>query len=658
VRLVKTLLVTIVIAVGLSGSVHLEGQTATVAPGDNLVTDGIPPIAASLAAEVERYTEARSAVFADWHPTRREMLISTRFASVPQVHLVKTPQGTRSQLTFLNEPITLATYQPTKGDYFVFSRDEGGDEFTQFYRYDFADGKIARLTEGGRSQNGAWVWSRRGDRLAYRSTRRNGTDFDLYVMNPLDSRSDRIIAQLSGGRWSPLDWSPDDAQILALQYISINHSNLWLVDVASGTKTNLTPLEAQVSYGGGRFSVDGRGVYLTSDQDSEFRRLAYMDIGTRAVTTLTPDINWDVEQFQLSPDRRTLAFVTNEAGASKVYLLDTSTRRYRAVDTVPIGRMLGLSWHRTGREVGFALTANGAPTDVYSLDVRTGALTRWTESELGAITTAQLTTPSLVRWKSFDGREISGFYYHPPSRFVGKRPVLVYIHGGPEEQFRPQFLSRYNFFLQELGVALVFPNVRGSSGYGKTFLQLDNATRREDAVKDVGALLDWIASQSQLDASRVMVTGESYGGYMTLAVATNYADRIRCTVDIVGISNFNTFLKDTESYRRDLRRVEYGDERDPAIAAFFERISPLTNASRITKPLFVIAGGNDPRVPRTESEQMVARVKQNATPVWYLMAKDEGHGFRKKSNVDFQFYATVAFVRRYLLDQPSGTTTP
>ena len=655
-RLLTTLLVTMVIAVGLVGSVSLEGQTATLTPGDNLITDGIPPIPAALAAEVERYTEARSAVLADWHPTRHEMLISTRSGSVPQVHVVKAPKGARSQLTFSNEPITLATYQPTKGDYFVFSKDEGGDEFTQFYRYDLADGKITRLTKGDRSQNGAWMWSRRGDRLAYRSTRRNGTDFDLYVMDPRDPRSDRMIAQLSG-QWSPLDWSPDDSQVLALQYISANHSSLWLVDVASGTKTNLTSLEAQVSYGGGQFSADGRGVYLTSDQDGEFRRLAYLEIGTRAVTPLTPDINWDVEQFQLSSDRRTLAFVTNEAGASKLYLLDTSTRRRRAVDTVPSGAMLALSWHRTGGELGFALTANGAPTDVYSLDVRTGALTRWTASELGGITTAQLTTPSLVSWRSFDGREMSGFYYHPPARFAGKRPVLIYIHGGPALQFRPQFLSRYNFFLQELGVALMFPNVRGSSGYGKTFLQLDNETRREDAVKDIGALLDWIASQSQLDASRVLVTGESYGGYMTLAVATNYPGRIRCAVDIVGISNFNTFLKNTESYRRDLRRVEYGDERDPAMSAFFERISPLSNASRITKPLFVIAGGNDPRVPRSESEQMFARVKQNGTPAWYLMAKDEGHGFQKKSNVDFQFYATVAFVRKYLLDQPSGATT-
>jgi dipeptidyl aminopeptidase/acylaminoacyl peptidase len=288
--------------------------------------------------------------------------------------------------------------------------------------------------------------------------------------------------------------------------------------------------------------------------------------------------------------------------------------------------------------------------DVYSVDVQTQQFTRWTESELGGLPATALTTPRLVKWPSFDGREISGFHYHPPARFTGRRPVIIDIHGGPEGQFRPTFLGRTNYFIQELGVAVILPNVRGSTGYGKTFLSLDNGLKREDSVKDIGALLEWIARQPDLDATRVMVTGGSYGGYMTLAVATHYADRIRAALDVVGISNFNTFLKNTESYRRDLRRAEYGDERDPTIAEFFERTAPLNNAAKITKPLFVVQGGNDPRVPRTESEQMVTKVKQGGTPVWYLMAKDEGHGFAKKGNRDYQFYATVMFARRYLLN--------
>ncbi|MDQ3673767.1 MAG: prolyl oligopeptidase family serine peptidase, partial [Gemmatimonadota bacterium] len=397
------------------------------------------------------------------------------------------------------------------------------------------------------------------------------------------------------------------------------------------------------------FSPDGRGVYLTTDAGGEFQRLAYVDLATRRVTSLTTSINWDVDGFALSSNGRTIAFVANEAGVSRLYLLDTRTRRFRPVSNVPIGTIGGARWHPRLPLLAFSVSSARSPSDVYSLDARTGAVTRWTESELGGLVASDLSEPTLVRWRSFDGREITGFYYRPPPRFAGKRPIIINIHGGPEGQYVPGFLGRTNYFLNEMGVAVIYPNVRGSTGYGKQFVKLDNGMKREDSVRDIGALFDWIAQQPELDASRVMVTGGSYGGYMTLAVATNYSDRICCALDVVGISNFNTFLKNTESYRRDLRRAEYGDERDPQMYAFFERIAPLNNAGKITRPLFVVQGANDPRVPYTEAEQLVTRVKQNGSPVWYLKAKDEGHGFRKKNNVDFQFYSTVEFVRRFLL---------
>jgi dipeptidyl aminopeptidase/acylaminoacyl peptidase len=311
--------------------------------------------------------------------------------------------------------------------------------------------------------------------------------------------------------------------------------------------------------------------------------------------------------------------------------------------------MGALAWHNNSHDLGFSMGSARSTSDVYSLDATGGTVSRWTEGELGGLVAAELVEPELIRWKSFDGREISGFYYRPPARFTGKRPVMINIHGGPEGQSRPIFLGRNNYYLNELGVSIIYPNVRGSTGYGKTFVALDNGVKREDSVKDIGALLDWIGARPELDASRVMVMGGSYGGYMTLATATHYSSRIRAALDVVGISNFSTFLKNTESYRRDLRRVEYGDERDPKIAEFFERIAPLNNAQKIANPLFVVQGGNDPRVPLSEAEQMVERVKQNGKPVWYLMAKDEGHGFAKKQNADFLFYATVMFVRQYLL---------
>ncbi len=627
----------------------LQQPQALTVP-DNLVIDGVPGIPAALPADVRRYTEARAGSLSDWHPIRREMLISTRFGNTAQVHVVRMPLGARTQLTFFDEPVGGASFDPKDGSYFVFGRDVGGNEFNQLYRYDVATGQVTLLTDGGRSQNGGVTWNRAGDRIAYGSTRRNGADRDLYVMDPANPSSDRRVLEVSGGGWSVLDWSPDDRQLLVIQYFSVNQSYLWLVDAGTGAKTGLIPPDADtVAYGGAEFSADGRGVYLTSDKGGEFQQLGYFDLGTKAVTPLTRAIPWDVDEFDVSPDGRLVAFVTNEAGISKVYLLDAATKRARPLPGLPIGILFGLRWHRNGHDLGFTLGTARSPGDAYSIDVRTGTLTRWTESELGGMIAAELPEPTLIRWSAADGREITGFLYRPPARFTGPRPVIVSIHGGPEGQSRPGFLGRDNFFLVELGAAVIQPNVRGSTGYGKTFVKLDNGMRRMDAVADIGALLDWIARQPELDAAHVMVTGGSYGGFMTLAVAATYNDRIACALDVVGISNFNTFLKNTESYRRDLRRVEYGDERDSAMAAYFERTAPLNNAGRITKPLFVVQGLNDPRVPHTEAEQMVARVKQNGSPVWFLMANDEGHGFRKKGNRDYQFYATVLFVRQFLL---------
>lgn len=651
--LATALFATVTILTVPFGGLRAQDPGTLTAPG-NLVTEGIPPIPRSVVADVKRYTEFRSATLVDWHPDRREMLISTRFGNTPQIHQVTMPGGARTQLTFLDEPVTAARYEP-HGRYFVFRRDQGGSEFWQLYRYDVADARITLLTDGGRSQNSLGRWSHAGSQLAYTSTRRNGVDRDIYVMDPLQPASSRRVLDVKGGGWQVLDWSPDDRRLLVQEEISINESRLFLVDVATGMQSPLTrPAAEPVAYDDARFAADGRSAYLTTDHGSEFLRLASIDLATGALNPITTGIAWDVEAFALSPDGKTLAFSVNEAGVSTLYLLDTATNRYTAIDGVPRGVATGLRWHANSRELGFTIGSSTAVADVYSLNVRTREVSRWTSSELGGLTESALAQPALIKWRSFDGREISGFYYRPPAgRFSGKRPVIVNIHGGPEGQSRPGFLGRNNYFLNELGVAMIYPNVRGSNGYGKTFLKLDNGLLREDSVRDIGALLDWIGRQPELDAARVLVTGGSYGGYMTLAVATHYDARICCALDVVGISDFATFLRNTEAYRRDLRRAEYGDERDPKIAEFFAAIAPLNNAEKIRKPLFVVAGGNDPRVPRTESEQIVARVRRNHGQVWFLLARDEGHGFQKKANVDFQFYATVMFVKANLLREQS-----
>ncbi|MEN3333491.1 MAG: hypothetical protein V7641_2856 [Blastocatellia bacterium] len=644
-RTLARIIVVILLATNL-----VAAQSDEIAPGDNLVIEGVPKIPAALAEEVSRYTDFRYAGLSSWHPTRREMLIGTRFADTQQVHLIKFPGGARTQLTFFKDSAGGASYQPTRGDYFVFNKDVGGSEFYQKYRYDFSTGAITLLTDG-RSRNTGGVWSCAGDRLAYGSTRRTGQDVDLWVMNPADPKTDRLLTQLQGGGWAASDWSPDDRQLLVFEDISANESYLWLVDVASGEKTLITPKgeTEKVAYSNARFSKDGKGIYVTTDRASEFQRLAYIDLATKKHAYLTDDIKWDVDEFSLSWDGKLIAFVTNEDGLGVLHLLDTASGKARPSPKLPVGLVGGLRWHKNNQDLGFGMESARSTFDTYSLDVKTGKLDRWTSSETSGINTENFVEPELIGWKSFDGRSISGFLYKAPAKFTGKRPVIINIHGGPEGQSRPWFQAEGNYFTNELGISTIFPNIRGSSGYGKTFLKLDNGFLREDSYKDIGALLDWIKTRPDLDADRVMVTGGSYGGHMTLAIATYYPDRIRCALDIVGPSNLVTFLENTSAYRRDLRRVEYGDERDPKMREFLNRIAPMNNAAKITKPLFVVQGGNDPRVPMSESAQMVATVRKNGPPVWYLMAKDEGHGFGKKKNTDFLLYASVLFVKQYLL---------
>ncbi len=617
---------------------------------ENLVVEGVPAITPELRKDVGRYLEFRAAAFNSWHPQRREMLLSTRFADSTQLHLVKAPGGARRQLTFFSDPVAGGSFEPKTGDYLVFSQDTGGGEFFQLYRYDLADGKVTLLTDG-KARNSGGTSANGGGRFAYTSTRRNGKDTDLYVITPATPSSDKLMLQLSGGGWRVSDWSPDNATILLTEYVSINESHLWSFDLQSSLLERVTPKTGEkISWTGASFAKDGRSLFVTSDQGSEFQRLCRYDLASHQLRPLTPNLKWDVESFDLSPDGKTLAFVSNEDGVSVLHLLDAKSGRELRTPKLPLGVITGLEWHENNRDLGFTLSSARSPADVYSLDVRKGTLERWTESETGGLNAQTFIEPELIKLKSFDGLDISAFVYRPDARkFPGKRPAIISIHGGPESQSRPIFQARNNYYLNELGVALVVPNVRGSDGYGKTFLTLDNGFKREDSVKDIGAVIDWIRKDAALDGERIAVMGGSYGGYMTLASMVHFSDRLRCGVDVVGISSFITFLKNTQDYRRDLRRVEYGDERDPAMAAHLDKISPLTSVKKIGKPLFVVQGRNDPRVPVTEAEQMVKAIRENGGQAWYLMAKDEGHGFAKKKNADFQFISTILFYQEHLL---------
>jgi dipeptidyl aminopeptidase/acylaminoacyl peptidase len=645
-----------VLAAALIAASPAYAEDEAVTPPASLVLEGVPPISAELAKKLRPYGEFRPHGLLSWNPIRREMLVRRRLNATNQVHFVSEPGVNPQPMTDFPDAVTGATYQPTTGHYFLFSRGEGGNEVYRIHRYDPATREVTALgPEGERASSPAWT--RKGDRIAYTTQPidRNNPDrkarTTLHIMDPLKPETDRIVARFEGGGWFGFRFSEDGKRLVFVEYVSANESYLWVMDVATGKKRRVTPPAKgeTVFYGETHFSRDGKGLFTTSDRGSEYRKLVYIALATGRPRSLTGRLDFDVEDYDISLDANRIAFLTNENGSSVLRFIDLATLKELPRPPLVQGVIEGLQWRPKSDEVGFHITSARSAGDVFSYDYKSNQLTRWTNGNNPELNTSEFVEPRLVKWKSFDGLEVSGFLYEPPKKFAGKRPVIINIHGGPESQARPWFIGRGNYFVSELGVATIFPNVRGSSGFGKSFLKLDNGMKREDSVKDIGALLDWIREQPDLDAERVMVMGGSYGGYMTFACAFHFADRIAAAASIVGISNFVTFLERTESYRRDLRRAEYGDERNPAMRAFLESIAPVNNADKISKPLLVVQGLNDPRVPYTEAVQIVETLKKKNTPAWFIMAKDEGHGFVKKPNVDFQFYATVEFARRTLL---------
>ena len=624
-------------------------QSDEVAPGDNLERMGIPPIPKSLAQQVKRYSGAYGLPLAGWDATKREVWLKG-LSSATWVTRIESPGSAQKMWLYLQEGGVYDLYFQPQAKYFLYNRDTNGDETFQMYLYDLAARK-SKLISDGKSRHTEPVWSNAGDRVIYSCAPPGGAAVSLCLINPFDPQSNRRIVESTGNYLKVYDWSPDDRQAVFCEFASNVESKLWLLDVASGEKQLLLPQKGVGEYYSyPKFSKDGKGVYVITDSGSEFRRLAYADLRTKKISYLTTEIKWDVDGFQVSPDGKTVAFTINEDGLSRLYLLDTGTKKATAISSVPVGVISDLKWHNNSVDLAFNFKSPRAPNDVYSLDTKTEKIERWAQSVSGGVELDSLAAPELIRWKSFDGKMISGFLYRPPASFKGKRPVIIDIHGGPEKQYRPEYGYADNFILNDLGVAKIYPNVRGSCGYGKSFLKLDNGVKREDAVKDIGALLYWIKAQPDLDADRVMVQGSSYGGYVALSVATSFSDRIKGAISDSGIANLLTSIESTEEWRRSIQRTEFGDEKDPKVRAFMERTAPLNNIQKIKSPLLIIQGKNDPRVPVGQAEAIVQAAKKAGVPVWYLLAKDEGHGFVQPKNWEFRSYTIALFVQQHLLN--------
>jgi len=612
-----------------------------------LVADQIPAVPLDMVERTRPYMEYRTASFVDWDPKSRAMLVSTRFADTSQLHRVATPMGQREQLTFASEPVYSGHFAPD-GSALLFEKDSGGDEVNQIYA--LASGRPQLLTDGS-SRNSLGPWSSSGRMLAFGSNKRTGLYNDIYLMNPARPESARMLIASTGGGWFPIDFSPDDQLLLVFNYVSVSDNQLYIIDIAQGTSRKLTDSSKPVGYDGLKFAPDGR-LWAASDDGSDVKRLGVVNLETSLFEPVVDEKIWDITDFDISQDGRWIAFEVNHAGRSVLKFYDMQSGRVRSVDGLPAGVISGVKFAPWG-ELGITLNSNQTGSDAYSVNPETLAVTRWTKSETGGLDSAANVAPELVEITSFDGEKMSGFLYRPdPDRHKGKRPLIINIHGGPEGQATPRFLGRDNYLINELGIAIFYPNVRGSTGFGKRFVALDNGPwLRENSVLDIGAFLDQLRGDRKIDRKRIAVTGGSYGGYMTLASMLRYGKKLKAGLETVGISNFVTFLENTQAYRRDLRRMEYGDERIPEQRIKLEEISPLVRASEINIPLMVVTGANDPRVPASEAEQIVAAVRANGQPAWHLLAENEGHGFRKKANGDYQFWASLIFWQKYLLEE-------
>ena len=611
-----------------------------------LTFEGVPPPDPALGARLERYLQSRGATFIDW-TADGSILVKTRFGDTEQLHRVSGAGGAREQLTFFGDPIEWARAAKS-GPGFVFWKDKSGDDNYQIY-YQGPGGPARQLTNGD-FIHGSPVWAHDGKRVAFYGNDRDTLSYDIYVTDVSTVAPPQLLIGGKTDTWYPLDWSADDSKLLVWRYLAANESYLYLADVATGA---LTPLEAKPLPGGirrAKFAPDGRSVYVLTDEDGEVAQVKLKDPITHENRRVTPATLWDVEDFDVSADGRYLAYVLNEDGRSRLTVLDQQAKLELAPAGLPEGHLGNVRFDHSGKRLALSAESATAPRDAWVFDLEHGKLERWTRSELGGLDPAALVAPELTKFPTWDRvnghpRLLSAWVYRP-AHPQGAAPVIINVHGGPESQARPDWDPFVQFLVSELGYVVIEPNVRGSSGYGKSFLALDNGVLREDAVRDLGSLLVWVGVQPGFDRDRVVVMGGSYGGYMTLAALVSYGERLRGGIDVAGISDFVSFLRNTSAYRRDLRRAEYGDERDLHTRVFLERISPLNNAARIKKPLLVVAGQNDPRVPASESEQLVWRVRSAGGEVWYLTAKDEGHDFRKKANRDAYLETAANFLQK------------
>ncbi|GHO51575.1 alpha/beta hydrolase family protein [Ktedonobacter robiniae] len=584
----------------------------------------------------ERYLNVRSSTGASFSPDGQHISFLTNITGVAEVWSVSIDQPNLQepawpqQLTFRGERVSSATFAP-HADTLLVSGDIGGNERAQLFLLSADGSEFRALTEKPEVMHSFGGWSPDGERIVYSSNERDARFFDVYEMQ-VNTGESRLLLEQDGSNM-PVRYSPDGKHVLVRRVESLSRNSLILIDVDSGEARDLTPDlgEGAALHATPFWSADRKGLYLLCNRERDFLSLAYLDLATTELRYLS-DIPWDVEALAVTRDGASLAMVINEDGISRLELFDVAQgwepRHVLLAPTFPKSVVLDLAWSQDGAKLAITLSGADEPTDIWIWDMAGGHIQRATLSSTGGIPRASFVAPAVVRYPSFDERDIPAFLYQPAGA-QKNLPVVISVHGGPESQERPWFNPIYQYLVAR-GYAVLAPNVRGSTGYGYTYQSLDDVRKRMDSVADLKAAVEWLRESGIADPERIAVYGGSYGGFMVLAAVTTYPDLWAAAVDIVGIANFVTFLENTGPWRRKWREAEYGSlEQD---RAFLEQISPIHAVDKITAPLFVVHGANDPRVPLGEAEQVVNALRQRNVPVEYLVFADEGHGLIKRDN--------------------------
>jgi dipeptidyl aminopeptidase/acylaminoacyl peptidase len=613
------------------GLLGASGHTEIRNIGSTVTMDGIPPAPPGEASHLADYLHARPARAEGFSP-QGAVLVRTRFGDSEQLHLVSQEGGARRQLTFGPDSVTWAAYSsdPARNG-FAFLKDHDGDGREQLY-YQRTGEPAPRLLSDGRSRIFAPVWSTSGREIAFSTTMRDGQSHDIFMVDPDAGAPPHLVVAGDASDWRALDFAVDDHLLLVLKTVSRSESHLFVVDLASGQRRELDPSASPVSISDARLAHDGQGVYYLSDGYGEFYQLRLINIFTGQKTALSEHIPFDIDALALSRDGRLLAFTSNERGTSRLNLLDLGAHQDLVPPTMPFaGVMHALSFDADSKHLLFSLAAPNHPEDAYVLDVAANRLSAWTHSETGPVDSAKFVLPRLVNVPTFDRdssrtRDIPTYLYAPAG--AAKHPILLDLETGPQEQFRPGFDPWIGYLVNEVGCAVVVPNLRGSPGLGKTYRAAGLGALREDAIKDIGALLVWLRAQHDLDAQRVIVLGRGYGAALALATLATFPERVRGGVALSGVSDLVEWLAGRNADIQGERRAEFGDERDLNMRAVLRRLSPLTNLDRISRPLLVVHGKNDREVPLAQAEQLVAAARSRSIPVWYMTLNDEGQKIR------------------------------